>query len=134
VADFYADLRDTATELIDEFGRDVTVNKFSRTAGVSAEPWRGPGDPGPNDAPTAANTVTVKAAILDFNASDVDGTIVRRGDKQAYISAETAGTESLEEYDTINDNNEIYKIVNVETIEPGVLGTSRVLYIMQLRR
>lgn len=125
----YVSLRAVAEKLIDTNGRDVTLRRLNRTAANPSEPWRGPGAGVPTEN-------TVRAAIFNFLETEVDGELVQRGDKQAFIAAsaaEDAGVTQVEKDDMIIDPEDEtdYQIVQVDTIVPGPL---RVLYIAQLRK
>lgn len=125
----FTSLRSVAERLIDENGRDVTITKRDRTDDDPAKPWRGPPSPGTDV------SVTVKAVLFDFDEADVDGQLVRRGDKRALVAAkvveEANATSILEEFDTLTDGSIKLKVVSVTIIEPGPL---RILYDVQLRR
>lgn len=126
----YAKLRDTSDRLITENGRTVILIKRDRTAGDVSEPWRGPATPG-----TDVN-LSVTAVIIDFETKMIDGTLIRLGDKRAFISpkesdaAESTGEALIEDFDTLIDRSETWQIVNVDKVEPGGI---RLLYDLQLR-
>lgn len=118
----YVSLAATALRLIDTNGRDVTLTKKDRTPANAAQPWRGPG--------VADTTVVVKAVVFPFDAEDIDGELVRREDKRAFVSASAAGVNEVEDFDFLTDGSDIFKIQRVRVIAPG---DTRVLYDIQLR-
>lgn len=129
MADF-VNLRLVAERLIEANGRTVVLSKRDRAADDLNKPWRGPTVPGTDV------TVTVIAAMFDFEAADIDGEIVRRGDKTAFIAAKSVDDAStaalkIETFDKFTDETEVWKIVSVNLIAPSTL---RVLYIAHLRK
>lgn len=126
----YASLRATAERLIRENGRDISVVRRSRTAGDPAKPGRA------DD--TTTTSITVKGVILFADLEQVDNVTIERDDQLAFISAQAVeGVNSsalLEDYDYVEDGGVRFDIINKNVIEPGVVGDSRVLYTLQLRR
>lgn len=127
-------LRLTAERLISENGRILTLQREDQVnPAVLAEPWR-EGDP------AGVNIVSldVIGVFTEFEKEDFDGSLVVRGDKRVLVSAkatedEQAGAENIkiEDFDTLLDRTEIWKIVTAEVIEPGNL---RVMYDIQVRK
>lgn len=120
----YNRLAQITQRLINENGRDTTLTKLDRGDANPSEPWRTPG----------ANDVTVgpiKTLLLPYREGDVDGTLVRRGDMQGLVAALDDGGEDLEEFDKLNDDGEIWKILNPTVINPGSV---RLLYKFNLRK
>jgi hypothetical protein len=119
----YASLATTAQRLINENGRTVTLTKTDRTPADSNKPWRAGG--------SSDTTVDVVAVLVPYESKDVDGTLVKRGDNRAYVAALDTGAELIEDYDTLVDSSDYWRIQAVEVINPG---DTRVLYDIQLRR
>lgn len=120
----YVELAATAQRLINENGRDVTIIRKDRTPADANKPWRGGG--------TSDTTVgPVKAVIFPFNAADVDGTLVRREDKQAWVAANDTGASPIETFDELIDGSTTFQILSVEVINPG---DTLLVYQLQLRR
>lgn len=70
----YAETRDDADELIEEFGQDVSVRRTTN----SGTAWE----------PTQATTdYATKAAILDYSARQIDGENILVTDRRALVSA-----------------------------------------------
>lgn len=127
----YVSLAATAERLIEENGRDLTVIQAGETAANPAEPWRA-------DTPAGESRITVKGVIVEFDNEDFDGTLVRRGDKRAFIAhnsiVDAAGageSTELEGFDRLLDAGAEWKIVSVKAIHPGDI---RVVYDLQLRK
>lgn len=81
----YTKLAATALRLIRDNGRNVQFRKFSRVAQDSNKPWR-------SDNPSAVSDdtqfeVTVKAVVTPYTQFEIDGTLIRNGDKRAYVAA-----------------------------------------------
>ncbi len=126
----YTNMRAVAKRLIDANGRDIQVTRRSRTPVDPAEPWR---------ASVATTTsLTVKGVILFADLEQVDNVTIERDDKIAFISAEAVEdfnvTALLEDYDNVVDGTDTFNIINKNVIEPGPVGDSRVLYVLQLRK
>lgn len=130
----FTSLRLTAERLINENGRALTLQRHDQSNPlVVAEPWRTPD-------PAGANVVSlaVLGVFTEFEKEDFDGSLVRRGDKRVLIAAKDledvqTGTENIkiEDFDTLLDGTEIWKILSAEVIEPGSL---RVLFDLQVRK
>jgi hypothetical protein len=128
----YVSFRLLAERLINENGRDLTLQREDQVnALVPAEPWRAP-------ATTNKVTLAVKGVFIDFEKEDFDGSLVKRGDKRVLVAAKDTedvrtGTDNIniEDFETLLDGTEIWKIVTVQTIEPGSL---RIAYDIQVRK
>jgi hypothetical protein len=77
----------------------------------------------------------VVGVFIDFDKEDVDGTIVKRGDKRVLISAkdiddEAPANPNIEDYDIITDGSINWRIMNSNIIEPGNL---RIMYDLHAR-
>jgi len=128
----YSNFRTLADRLIGENGRNLTIVRRDQANFTDpAKPWRGS---------TEADTIStvVKGVFIEYEKEDVDGTIVRRGDKRVLIAAsdvedETTGNLNVkvEDYDHILDGTTRWKIVVAELIEPGPL---RIMYDVQVRQ
>jgi len=128
----YANFRALADRLISENGRDLTIVRRDQANFTDpAKPWRGS---------TEASTIStvVKGVFIEYEKEDVDGDLIRRGDKRVLIAAsdvedETTGTLNVkvEDYDHILDGTVRWKIIVAELIEPGPL---RIMYDVQVRQ
>ena len=72
--------------------------------------------------------VEISAVFTDYNELDIDGTLIKRGDKELLIPAFDFSPDTD---DLIIDGAEQYKIVNIKTISPGA---AILLYKLQVRR
>ena len=130
----YTAFRLLAERLINENGRTLTLQREDQVNPVVvAEPWRAAD-------PAGANIVslTVLGVFTEYEREDFDGSLVRRGDKRVLVAAKDTddvrtGTENInvEEFDTLLDDGEVWKIITVEVIEPGSL---RIMYDLQVRK
>lgn len=123
----YTRMAATAKRLIEKNGRTVTLVRLSRSALDTNKPWRGP-DPDPDPAPAA---ITCKAVIVPYEAKELEGSLIRNGDKRAFIADTSLPDHDLEKFDTLIDGGDTYKIVSVALFNPGDV---RLLYEIQLRR
>lgn len=74
----YASMMLSADELIAEFGSSASI---SRTTAGGYNPETG------TSSPESTVTQNVKAVVIDYENSFVDGSLILRGDKQVFISA-----------------------------------------------
>ena len=116
----YASLASTALKQITKFGRSVTLRTvttgtFDTGTGVIS---------GASDA-----DVTVKAVVTGYKDKQIDGQIIRSGDKQVMIAG-SALTTAPKTNDIVVDSGD-YKIVNIETIQPG---DTVLIYKLQVRK
>ena len=112
----YDEMAADAVELIEEFGRSLTLRYFTET--------------GPEYNPTrTSHDVAVKGCIVDFSDSKISGGLVLATDKRALIApdASVAPTTDMQ----LVEAGSIYEIVNVNTVNPA--GTV-VLFDCQVRR
>lgn len=128
----YANFRLLAERLIGENGRDLTLQRVDQVnAAVSAQPWR-------VSAETNNVSLPVIGVFVEYEKEDFDGTLVRRGDKRVLVAAKDTedvqtGTENIdiEDFDTLLDDGEVWKILTAVAIEPGNL---RIMYDIQVRK
>lgn len=121
MAEFYDEMAIVAAELINEFGRELTLVKESRTPEDPDKPWRGTDDSG-------AVSVTVKGAVVGFDDDLVDGDMIRRGDLDAWV--EPKAGHDFSEFDYVLDEGRRLKIMSTRTIRPA---NTTVAYRLQLR-
>ncbi len=126
----YANFRTLAEKLIGENGRTLTLIKVDRGNPVDVtEPWR--------DSTDAAEVlVPITGVFIEFETQDIDGTLVRRGDKRVLVAAidveqANKAAEDVENFDKILDGTASWKIQNVGIIEPGSLT---ILYDIHVRQ
>ncbi|TGE04631.1 hypothetical protein [Hymenobacter fodinae] len=116
MSEFYNDFVTDAQEMIAEFGRDITL--LNRQLGAY--------DPRTHTMADAVDTSrTVKAVFTDYKDSEIDGEIIRRGDKRCLV----AGAVSPKEI--IVDGDDQYAIVTIEVVQPG---DTLILSKVQVRR
>ena len=128
----YAGFRTLAERLIEENGRDVSlVRRDQGNPVVSAKPWR-------DSTEAATITVVVKGVIIEFDKEDIDGSLVRRGDKRVLIADKSVIDEGgsaanliIEDYDHVLDAGVRWKILEANLIEPG---DTRIMFDLQIRQ
>lgn len=130
----YTSFRLLAERLIGENGRALTLRRVDQTnAEDPLKPWRAPASMGSGNV-----SLPVVGVFTEYDKEDIDGTLVRAGDKRVLVAAKDTedaqtGSENIiiEDFDTILDGTTVWKIIKVSVIEPGSL---RVLYDIQARR
>jgi hypothetical protein len=113
----YARAQATAERLIANFGQTATLSKTANTS-TAYNPTR------------TTTTYTCTVAVLDFRNAEIDGTLVKRGDKKVYISTDGLSV-APEVHDTLTIGSEIHAILAVMPISPA--GTV-VYWEVQARR
>lgn len=76
---------------------------------------------------------TVRAVFVSYNAGDIDGTLVQRGDRKAIIAATYSGaalTKIPQMDDELRGEGDAMRIVSVQTIKSGA---SILAYLCQAR-
>lgn len=104
VAFDYTRPRATATRLIERFGQTVT---FHRVTTETGDAWN----------PTQTTTgYSAKAAVLGYEDSEIDGTMVQAGDRKLYVSVfDIEPTTS----DKVVIGAETLRVVNVKPLNPA---------------
>jgi hypothetical protein len=117
----YAALRDgTVAALLTKFGASATLKRWTKGAYDKATATFGAGS-------TTNYAVTV--VVSDYDVTEIDGTLVQRGDKQIIMGgAEQAPTLN----DKITSGGVEYEIIAVNPIAPD--GATVVAYFMQVRK
>lgn len=117
----YSALLASATSLISENGRTVTLERTVRT-NTTGKPWE--------PATETVQQQSVSAVWAGYNGDEIDGTLILAGDAKVLISP--SGLSWLPETDCrIVDGSDTWRIVNVETVKPGATS---VLLKCQVRR
>ena len=114
---FYSDLAAVATRLLTDKGQQVT---FSRETSTGFNPTTGINT-------TTTSTITGYGAAFDYNSSEIDGTIIVKGDIRFLFEAGSAPQQD----DTVTIDSIGYRVMDVKKTAPG--GTD-VLYEVQLRK
>lgn len=116
----YSSLASVSVAQIADKGRNVTYRIATQ----------GTYDP-QTDAITSqsTSTKTVKAVIINARQNEIDGTLIKKGDKFALI-ADDSLTFTPKTNDVIFDGDE-YTVKNIKTVKPG---NTVLLYKLQLRK
>lgn len=113
----YAPLAAKALELVESFGRDVTLRQLNVTPPDADLEWRGPADP--RAVPLA--TETVRAVFVDPSSArslGLDATVtdwVARSQQFAI----TAAVDDAESFGEILDGTETFRVLGISTLKPG---------------
>jgi hypothetical protein len=91
--------------LLEDFGSDLTITRIVRGAYNPAT--------GVAPAPTS-QTFTIRGVFINYADANVDGTVVRMGDRRLLVSAQGAGTTPA-----VGDRVSGLEIVDVRTIAPN---------------
>lgn len=115
---FYSNMVDLAGDLLDRFGKSITLRV--QTVTTPAKAYR----------PVITNTDhTIQVAPTEFHATEIDGTLVMSGDRRYLVAAEGM-TVTPDPKNLLVDGSEILEILSVERVSPG--GTE-VIYKIHAR-
>jgi hypothetical protein len=117
--DFYADMVETAQELIAEFGAAGSIRRQAPGSGPSYDP----GEPTTTDYPATL-------VLTDYKNREIDGQRILSTDRKALV-APGVGVEPTTSDLLVTADGVILTIVNVEVLRPA---TTTVLYTLQVRR
>ena len=117
---FYSEMAEMATELITEFGTDVTI-----TREIDKEI-----DPVTGDILVDAESIeyTAQGVMKKYPENLIDGTRITSSDRQLIIEASVVEPLII---DKITINNQDWPIIEIESVNPA--GTP-LIYILRVRR
>ncbi len=125
----YSDFVTTVLELISQFGRSITVNRYKQEPTDSSKPWRGPTDPiAFPDASASVKAVFEKGAAASSHLKSIDPDLINRVEEVCYIGPTTF---DLMTANDIVDGGQHRRIVFVEQVKPA---DTVLLYIMGVLR
>lgn len=118
---FYPDHRAMAERLIRDKGQLVSLRK----------PASGDYDP---ESATASLTPTIytdiPAAVVAYKNTDIDGTLIKKGDKKVLMACDTLTVEP-----EVNDELVIAAVVHsIKAVDPLAPGGTSVIYTLQVRK
>lgn len=119
-ADFYADMVETAAELIEEFGQTGKLRVETPGDGPSYDPGE----------PTITDHLAIMA-VLEFEKSDVDGTRVLATDKRILVAAKGLVVEPSTDHQLLDAAGQAYSVIAVDPLSPAGVP---VFYWVQARR
>jgi len=120
---FYERIQKTADKLLKGKGQTVTLTK--ETAGAY--------DPATGTATVTTSAQTAYGAVFEYGNQNIDGTLIKEGDKQLLLSAfQTDGTALTAPVvnDTVTIGGVIYTITRIKPLAPA--GTT-VIYDCNIR-
>lgn len=115
---FYSDLAADAHDMIVEFGQTMTLKRLTP----------GAYDPATGTLTNTTTTETATGVELDYTSSEIDGTVILRGDRKLILSTTGIGAPKVD--DTVTIGTTVYTLKNVQPLSPG--GTV-VIYTCQVR-
>ena len=126
----YSPLVTVMTDLIDDFGRDVSLRKASVTPLDPAKPW------GEVEADVDASDdillTDVRMVLITQSPGDGDreGTFVRERNRQAFVAGSSLGANTLDDSWQVLDGGVTYEILRADPIRPG---PTLIGYALELR-
>jgi hypothetical protein len=117
---FYGEMVDTTEELMAEFGQNFTVTAV--TSGAYS--------PSTGAATTSATTQTAVGIEELYKAREIDGTLIKAGDRRLLISPRNSAGAALTTPSvghTVTLDGEPWRIERVEPLQPG--GTVVAIYL-----
>jgi len=121
--EFYSKMQATANRLLKGKGQEITVTR--QTAGAY--------DPATGTAAVTTTTQTAYGAMFEYGDKNIDGVLIKEGDKQLLLSAlNSAGTALVAPQlnDTVTINTVVYTVVRIKPLSPA--GTT-VLFDCNIR-
>lgn len=127
----------TAKKLVEANGRSVDLFKVNRTPDDPSQPWRGVS--GAPTVPEGGDTQTVTMAFVPASGSglgklitDLTGSLVSAFDQVGLLASSSlpAGV-NVEDFDTVRDGSDLWKIVQRGHLKPA---STSVLYVLGLKR
>lgn len=118
----YTKLAATAKRLIDKNGRTVTLIQQGQDVTDSDKPWR-------PDPTYARAKVTGKAVFTELEMANPEG--IKRKVEGLLFAAADDGGHKLEDFDTVQDGAEVWRLLNGTVIAPGDI---RVVYMFEVAR
>ena len=99
--------------LVDRLGRDITLRTYAQS-GPAYDPVLTPTD------------LTVRAAVFDYEAGEVDGSVIQSNDKEFVISSTVIITKQMKLIDSGTE-------YNIESLEKVRVGDDTLMFIAQGR-
>lgn len=118
----YADEISLSKELIDEFGRTVSIKRKSSTLIDAAKPWLGTEE--------TYTSYSCSAVVYPIDERHVNNTSVLSGDMLAYVAASGLAIEPGI-YDLFVDGSDTYNVVSASVVRTG---SPNILYTLTLRK
>lgn len=116
---FYSELAATANDILVEFG---SVALLTRMGAAVYDPATGTTTP-------TQTTISVIAAVFDYDTKAIDGTLILQGDKQVYVSP--VGVAAPLAGDVFTWQTVPYTVIAVKPLAPGGVDT---LHTLQVRK
>jgi hypothetical protein len=117
--DFYADMAETAQELIAEFGAAGAIRRQTPGAGPDYDP----GEPVDTDHPCIL-------VLTEYKNREIDGQRVLSTDRKALVSPSVSIQPTTSDL-LVTADGDTLTIVNVDVLRPA---TTTLLYTLQVRR
>jgi hypothetical protein len=121
--EFYSKMQATANRLLKGKGQEITLTR--QAAGAY--------DPATGTAAVTTTTQTAYGAMFEYGDKNIDGTLIKEGDKQLLLSAlNSTGTALVAPAlnDTVTINTVVYTVVRIKPLSPA--GTT-VLFDCNIR-
>lgn len=116
----YASLRTTAQGLITKFGRSIVLRRTDRTPANSAQPWKGPADPGTNVDLTLDGVFVPPNTVREFGITALgEGTEFRdmlQFSQQIVIISQEV---DIRQYETVVDGGAEWNVMATQVLRPG---------------
>jgi hypothetical protein len=110
--EFYSKMQATANRLLKGKGQEITLTR--QAAGAY--------DPATGTAAVTTTTQTAYGAMFEYGDKNIDGVLIKEGDKQLLLSAlNSAGTALVAPQlnDTVTINTVVYTVVRIKPLSPA---------------
>lgn len=121
--EFYEEMAEVATEILEEFGKEVQVKKVADGSGEY--------DPDSGTTEPAETTVDGFGAFFSFppNVSTRNGVLVQTGDKMLLL--DVSGADVIAPSDVIVNGSEVWGIAGIDTLKPADTAVLHILHVRQ---
>lgn len=129
----YTAISTIAFNLVSNFGKTVTFEKFSSALEDPAKPWLGPVDPRLTpDATAIVSAVAVEPdSTVQLGISTSDSDLVKRSEQILIVAPGPSFTEDLATFNEVIDGSIRWKITVVEKLRPA---NDTLLYFVGISR
>lgn len=118
----YAPLLLLSKNLIQKFGRSITLRKLDAVSATGGKPWLGAADPVGTGTSTTTNAISCHPDSTYFLGISLATDDLLKSTKLIFITAPNdIDPENLDKYTTIVDGSEEYKVTFVEKLKPATV-------------
>ena len=117
----YTPIKAVAENLIENFGRSLTLVIRDTTPDNASQPWKGPADPGTDIIKVAigVNVDPISDSFFGTEFTDEEGKLIRRTGKAILFAENSVAGFDMTLVDLLIDGSVTYKVDRVNVLDPG---------------